>query len=502
MRTYIRAVGISVVFLAAPLFAAADSVPVVNVSDACSVQDMSAVVHTFPQSGSPSGHLGICALAAALSQGAISDYDLQDFSFGLFVQGLNGTQAGSEEFWELFKNSVSASVGLSDMTVQTGDILTFKLTNWMTSTVVGTPVSFQIGALSSSAPSAPQPASGGIETIRPDFDASKAIIFLKSHQAADGSLPNIMLSDWAAFAFAAHRIGDGYDRLRAYMLSARPSLSSVTDYERHAMALMALGIDPYRGTPTDYIAPIVQSFDGAQFGEPSLVNDDIFALFPLLNAGYRTDEPMIRATLEFIIGRQRTNGSWEDSVDLTASVVQALALFPRGENIDRALKRADWYLSTAQKDDGGFGNSFSTAWTLQAIAAIADSHTVWAKNVYYTPRYYLAGLQESDGGVEKKDADAHMRIWATAYAVPGVLGRTWDSLLGEFPKPSSSAAPAPATAPAPEEEVRTESPLPASVAETVNPSDALVQQAASAELGSGALTSWWQAWSSFFRTIF
>ena len=61
---------------------------------------------------------------------------------------------------------------------------------------------------------------------------------------------------------------------------------SVTDYERHAMALMTLGINPYNGTSVNYIQKIVDSFDGNQIGDPSLINDDVFAIFPLVKSGY------------------------------------------------------------------------------------------------------------------------------------------------------------------------------------------------------------------------
>ena len=36
--------------------------------------------------------------------------------------------------------------------------------------------------------------------------------------------------------------------------------STVTDNERHAMALMSLGINPYSGTSVNYIKKIVDSF--------------------------------------------------------------------------------------------------------------------------------------------------------------------------------------------------------------------------------------------------
>ena len=95
-----------------------------------------------------------------------------------------------------------------------------------------------------------------------------------------------------------------------------------------------------------------------------------------------------------IIAAQRPDGSWEGSIDLTAAAIQALSLFKRAEATQRALSRADGYLSSQQADNGGFGNSFSTAWAMQAVSAIGDSHTVWTRQIYHTPRYYFSALQQ------------------------------------------------------------------------------------------------------------
>ncbi len=282
---------------------------------------------------------------------------------------------------------------------------------------------------------APTPSSGGGGGISHILlNTPSALAYLASKQKPDGSFDSLFLTDWAALAFAASDPGTPKTLLRDYLLAASPSLSSVTDYERHAMALMALGINPYSGTQTNYIAPIIAAFDGTQIGSIDFENDDIFALFPLLHAGYGANDDIIQKTVAFIISRQLSNGSWIGGVDMTAAAIQALTLVPSLSNVSTALTKAENYLRSQQQSNGGWGNSFSTSWALQAIAALGQSPSNWAPNGL-NPVDYLANLQQPDGGLEPTTSDMQTRIWATEYAIPASLGRTWTSLLQSFPKP-------------------------------------------------------------------
>ena len=284
-------------------------------------------------------------------------------------------------------------------------------------------------------PEQPQQSNGGSgssATSHVEVDITAALLFLAANQNADGSFATPLLSDWAALAFAATPEHESEETsLRQYLTSAPTHFSSVTDYERRAMALMALGVNPYSGTAVDYISHIVSSFDGAQFGDASFVNDDIFALFPLLSGGYRSEDEIIRKTAAFIIGKQRSDGSWDGSIDLTAAAVQALSSLRSLPDAQDALSRATTYLHAEQQANGGFGNSFSTSWALQAIHALhADP---WLYSGKY-PEDYLAEVQSSDGGLEPATTDNRMRVWSTEYAIPAALGKPWLSLMHSFEK--------------------------------------------------------------------
>ena len=264
-----------------------------------------------------------------------------------------------------------------------------------------------------------------------------------SRQNADGSFASALLTDWAAIAFGSaddtvcnDTCKAARQKLRLNLFSAKPELSTITDYERHAMALISLGINPYVETGTDYITPIVGAFDGTQVGDASLVNDDIFALFQLLHAGYAKTDSMMETILAFILFKQKIDGSWEESVDLTAAAIQVLRLFPARSDATKAIERAEEFLRRSQNESGIFGsNSFSLSWMLQTIAALHQTPDDWKKSGV-TPLGYLGVLQQEDGGVEPISTGADTRVWATSYAIPAALGKPWDDILGDFARPA------------------------------------------------------------------
>lgn len=275
--------------------------------------------------------------------------------------------------------------------------------------------------------------SGGI--IHHSIDVNKAFNFLYSNQSLDGSFGSILYTDWAAIAFGAGSENSSKDKISNYEKSvASNNFSSATDYERHAMALMALGINPYTGTDTNYVQKILNEFDGTQVGDPSLVNDDIFSIFPLIESGYSPSDSIIQKIVANIISKQNSDGSWQGGVDMTSAAIQALELTPSLPNVSQSISKARTYLSLQEGSDGGFGSSGSTSWALQAISSLGESATSWTNNSN-NPDDYLYALQQADGGVEPMSENTNTRIWATAYAVPAVLNKPWASILSSFSKP-------------------------------------------------------------------
>lgn len=409
-----------------PVFA---DMSIVRVPQSCSVSDTDGGVHDY--SGQ---YFGICALVAAKDQGIISSYTFQNFSFGLFLASINGVSPSDTEFWNIALNGIDASVGLSDLVLAQGDTLTFQRKDFISNTYVGESVAFAVSLQESREGGG----SGGGQVVI-TFDIGAALSFLSEKQEADGSFGPTFITDWVAIALASLS-GQGADqtetrdRVRAYILSNTAPMATITDYERHAMALMALDINPYTGTATDYITPIVDAYDGTQIGNASLVNDDIFALFPLTKAGYDSDSSIVKNTVAFILTKQGSDGAWERSVDLTAAAIQALSPFTSVPDVASALTKARAYLQSTRGLDGSWNNSFEMSWVVQALHASNEPLSSWIQDGK-SPMSALASTQESDGGVEPTTSDSLTRIWATAYAIPAALAKPWNDILHSFSKP-------------------------------------------------------------------
>lgn len=277
----------------------------------------------------------------------------------------------------------------------------------------------------------------GQQEKKPEFNVERAMQFLASNQLADGSFGSPLLSDWAAIAFASYPGEDvAQERLRAYLLENPNQGTLLTDYERRAMAFMALGVNPYTGTSVNYIEKIVSFFDGSQFGDTAFLNDDAFALLVLLKAGFKSEDPMIQQALLYLLSHQQADGSFAGSVDMTASAIQTLSLFPQEGLVKDAMGRAASFLSDNQKLDGSFGNVFSTAWAMQAIAGTGNQKFSWQKSGK-TPTDFLVSLQKEDGSIDGVPAES--MIWANSYVIPAIAKKPWGAILSSVEKPPASS---------------------------------------------------------------
>lgn len=267
------------------------------------------------------------------------------------------------------------------------------------------------------------------------IDIEAAVAFLLARQSANGSFGAPLYSDWAAIALTAAGANEtALTNLRVYLKTADGNSTRITDHERRAMALMAAGVSPYNGTKIDHIAAIVASFDGTQIGLVNEVNDDIFALLILLKAGYGPEDEIITKLSEHIAATQNSDGSWGASPDMTAAGIMALTPL-KTDTALTARAKARAHLKAAQKDDGGFGNTFSTSWVLMAIAALGETPQQWVKNGT-SPLDALAAAQQNDGGFDDMSQPDTNRLWATAYALPAALGKSWLDIVKTSPKPS------------------------------------------------------------------
>ncbi len=286
------------------------------------------------------------------------------------------------------------------------------------------------------------PGGGGNTPPTPSFSVPNAISYLKSVQSTDGSFGNSTLySDWTAIAFGAYGVtGSQKDLLLSYFNSHNSLSSLITDNERRAMALLALGQNPYSygDDKINYIKSITDSFDGTQLGDVHLDNDDIFGLIVLSKTGYTKNDEIISKTVSFVLSAQVSNGSWDNSIDMTAASIQALKPFEKLFGVSEAIEKAKDYLAIEQQGDGGWGNASSTSWVMQAGGALG---TTFSKNGK-TGLDYLASLQtnaNNNGSVLASTDTLENNIWATSYAVPAGLDMPWGEILQSVEKPSQDS---------------------------------------------------------------
>jgi len=270
---------------------------------------------------------------------------------------------------------------------------------------------------------------GGGSDVEENFSIENALSFLSLQQESDGSFGDSLYTDWVAIATS--KVGGDANmlnsKLRNYLKNESFEASNITDYERHAMALMALGINPYDGTDINYIGEIVDSFDGKQIGYDSLYNDDIFALIVLSSAGYSKKDEMIEKIVSYVISKQSSSGAW-GSIDMTAAAIEALSNFESLDGVEDAISKGESYLVGKQKSDGSFENVFSTSWAIQALS-LNNAFNDEVDNAIK----YLISNQQSDGGVTD-DSNIKSRIWATSYALPAVSKLSWNNILESFSK--------------------------------------------------------------------
>lgn len=266
---------------------------------------------------------------------------------------------------------------------------------------------------------------GGVSIPAPMFNVESAVSYLLNKQSLDGSFgANALYTDWAVIALASKGISSESKEKALEYFHGNNATPLLTDIERRSLALLSLGENPYDFAGTDYVQKIIDSFDGMQFGDPSLVNDDIFALVPLSAVGYSWNDEIIQKDINFLVSKQRSDGSWEGSVDLTAAAIQAIIPFNGTSN---AIQKAIAYLKDTQISNGSFGNVYATSWAVQAIGG--------GKKNGVDSLEYLTSNQYSDGGVLPFTETEVNRIWATSYAIPAVLEMTWSDIMHKVTRP-------------------------------------------------------------------
>ncbi|MBS7627064.1 hypothetical protein KEJ51_08565, partial [Candidatus Bathyarchaeota archaeon] len=279
-----------------------------------------------------------------------------------------------------------------------------------------------------------------------DPKITSALNWLKNQQQAGGMIGSFAYSSWAVMAIAsAEQDPNTWEKggvsVVQYLKNNVNQLSSCTDYSRFILSMVAARIDPETITKDGQglVTKLKSFYDGSQFGDGGLVNDDFWAVMALISAGVYKDDPMIQKSLTFIKSKQNSDGGWSWAVGQTSDVddtaAAIMALIAGGEpKTSTPITNGLSYMKSQQLNSGGFGfmgssSAETDSWAIQAIVAAGQDPTSndWTKNGK-TPVDDLLTFQDSGGGF--KDYTGNPNVYTTSCAIPALLGKPYPIVIG------------------------------------------------------------------------
>jgi hypothetical protein len=244
-------------------------------------------------------------------------------------------------------------------------------------------------------------------------------------------------SDWAMTALAAAGINAADARTSLADPSAQDFYlgewqasgpgGAGTDAERGILAGVAGGLQTSRlstaadTTRSNLVARVAELWDGTQIGEPGLLNDDIFGVLALHQAGAPPE--LLRRIVDYLRTKQLPDGGWSwnaslgapADTDMTGSVVAAFCAAGVGVG-DPDLERALNLLHSLQDPATGgfiappesFGvglNTDTTSWVASGLVqcGIDPQGPEWTTAQGKTPLDYLVSMQRPDGHFDWTD---------------------------------------------------------------------------------------------------
>ncbi len=272
-------------------------------------------------------------------------------------------------------------------------------------------------------------------------EVSQSLEWLRSQQQTNGSIGGFATSSWAVMAIVAsgedpHDWSNGNDSIIDYLKKNTDSLSSPTDYSRFILSMVAAGVDPKNVNGTDFVAALESFYNGTQFGDPSLLNDDFWAVMALISAGIDKNDEKIQNAIAYIKSNQNEgDNGWsfglgtDSDVDSTAAAIMALISAGESQSSTHITNGLEYMkskqVSRGGFDSWGFGTSAeSNSWAIQAIVAAGQNPTSadWTKEGK-NPTNDLLSFQNQDGSFN--DFNPAPNAWTTSYAIPALLGKPY-----------------------------------------------------------------------------
>ncbi len=272
-----------------------------------------------------------------------------------------------------------------------------------------------------------------VSPAQAEHAADRGANWFQANQEASGNLG----ADWAMTALAAAGINSADVRASLAGPSAQDFYlgewqaegpgGAGTDAARGILTGIAGGIQPSRlSTSTEtkksnLVARIAELFDGTQIGDPGLLNDDIFGVLALHQAGAPTE--LLRRIVDYLRTKQLSDGGWSwnsapnaiADTDMTGSVIAAFCaagVAPGDPDLDQAIALIH---SLQDPATGGFiappeafgigVNSDTTSWVVSGLiqCGIDPQGSEWTTDQGKTPLDYLVSLQRPDGHFDWTD---------------------------------------------------------------------------------------------------
>jgi hypothetical protein len=274
-----------------------------------------------------------------------------------------------------------------------------------------------------------------VSPAQAEHAADRGVAWFLSNQEESGSFG--FGGDWAMTALAAA----GLNAADAKTTPLDPSAQDFyldewqasgpggagTDAARGILSGIAGGIQPSRlstsddATKSNLVARLAELFDGTQIGEPGLLNDDIFGLLALHDAGAPPE--LLGEIADYLRTKQLPDGGWTwnttpgapADTDMTGSAVAALCatgVAPGDPDLDQALSLLHDLQDPAT---GGFiappeafgigVNTDTTAWVTSGLVqcGIDPQAAEWTTAQGKTPLDYLVSMQRPDGHFDWTD---------------------------------------------------------------------------------------------------
>jgi|GEM_PF-958788 len=280
-------------------------------------------------------------------------------------------------------------------------------------------------------------------------EVASALAWLRTRQKDNGEIGSFAVSSWAAMAIAASEDDpnrwskNGGPTLTQYLKSNVASLNSCTDYSRFILSMVASDIDPKNVSGIDLVARLESFYNKGQFGDPTLLNDDYWAVIALISSGKYKNDPKIQSAINFIKSHQNsTNGGWSfdtassygPDVDSTSAAIMALISAGEPETSD-PIRRGLAYIKSKQVSSGGFDGGWGTSaetdsWAIQAIVSAGQNVTGpdWRHSSGKTPVDDLLTFRNQDGGF--RDYTGNSSEWTTSYVISALMGKPYPIVRG------------------------------------------------------------------------